>query len=33
LLQKSDGNVSAAARIAGMPRGYLQKLIARRRGR
>jgi transcriptional regulator with GAF, ATPase, and Fis domain len=33
LLQKSDGNVSAAARMAGMPRGYLQKLIARRRGR
>jgi Nif-specific regulatory protein/two-component system response regulator HydG len=33
LLQKSDGNVSAAARMAGMPRGYLQKLIARRRSR
>jgi transcriptional regulator with GAF, ATPase, and Fis domain len=29
LLQKSAGNISAAARIAGMPRGYLQKLIAR----
>jgi Nif-specific regulatory protein/two-component system response regulator HydG len=33
VLQRSDGNVSAAARIAGMPRGYLQKLIARRRAR
>ena len=28
-----DWNVSAAARHAGMPRGYLQKLIARRRTR
>lgn len=33
LLQKSDGNVSAAARMAAMPRSYLQKLLLRRRAR